>query len=105
MVSLVFTYTDKSFLDHVFELAGMSGSRAYAVEQLNETLMMFAMMGGADMERLAGEVTKFIEKPGKLELKTNLDSPLSLEDISQNPFVMNVSLSLNGGKPFTTGGY
>jgi hypothetical protein len=102
--SLALTYTDKSFLDHVFELAGMPGGRAHAAEQLNETLMMFAMMGGVDAERFVEEVTKFIAKPEKFELKTNLDSPVSLEDISRNPFAVNLSLSINGGKPFTTAG-
>jgi hypothetical protein len=105
MDSLVLTYTDKSFLDHVFELAGISGGRAHAAEQLNESLMEFAMMGGVDAERFVDEVTKFIAKPGKFELKTNIDSPMNFEEISQNPFAMNLSLSINGGKSFTTGEY
>jgi hypothetical protein len=102
--SLALTYTDKSFLDHVFELSGIPGGRARAAEQLNETLMMFAMMGGVDAERFAEEVAKFIAKPEKFELKTNIDSPVSFEDISRNPFAVNLSLSINGGKPFTTAG-
>ncbi|MDR1318490.1 MAG: hypothetical protein LBJ90_02610 [Treponema sp.] len=100
--SLTLTYTDKSFLDHVFELAGMSGGRAVAAEQLNETLMMFAGMSGTDTERFAGEAAKFIAKPGKFELKTNIYSPVSFEEIVRNPFAVNLSLSINGGKPFTT---
>ncbi|MDR2746026.1 MAG: hypothetical protein LBB77_01140 [Treponema sp.] len=105
MDSLALTYTDKSFLDHVFELAGMSGGRESAAEQLNEALMQFAVMGGVDEERFANEAAKFIVKPGKLELKTNIDSPVGFEDISRNPFAMNLSLSINGGKPFTASGY
>ncbi|MDR0718211.1 MAG: hypothetical protein LBF78_01145 [Treponema sp.] len=105
MDSLALTYTDKSLLDHVFELAGLSGGRAYAAEQLSETLMMFAVMGGVDAERFVAEVANFIEKPGKFELKTSLDSPVNFEGISRNPFMANLSLSINGGKPFTTGGY
>jgi hypothetical protein len=101
--SLTLSYTDKSFLDHVFELAGMSGGRDRVAEELNEILMMFAMMGKVDAEEFVDEVTKFIAKPGKIELKTNIDSPLSLEEISRNPFVMNMSFSINGGKPFTSG--
>jgi hypothetical protein len=66
--------------------------------------MMLAAMGEVDAERLVDEVTKFIAKPGKFEIKTNIDSPVSLEEIGQNPFAMNLSLSINGGKPFTTGG-
>jgi hypothetical protein len=101
--SFALTYTDKSFLDHVFELAGMHDSRESAAEKLNETIMMFAMMGGVDAERLADEVSEFIVKPGKFELKTNNDSPVSFDEISRNPFAVNLSLSINGGKPFTTG--
>jgi hypothetical protein len=102
--SLTLTYTDRSFLDHVFELAGMTGGRENAAEMLNETLMMFAEMGGFDAQRFTGEAAKFIEKPGKFELKTNSDFPVSLAEINQNPFAINLSLSINGGKPFTTGG-
>ncbi|MDR0785097.1 MAG: hypothetical protein LBE74_04340 [Treponema sp.] len=105
MDSLTLTYTDKSLLDHIFELAGMSGGRAEVAGELNETLMAFAERGGVDAERFANEAAKFIAKPGKFELKTNLDFPMSLEDISQNPFSMNVSLSINEGRPFTTGEY
>jgi hypothetical protein len=101
--SLVLTYTDKSFLDHVFELAGMPSGRERTVDQLNETFMEFAMMSGVDAERFVNEATKFIAKPGKFELKTNINSPVSFEDIFQNPLAMNLSLSINGGKPFTTG--
>jgi hypothetical protein len=100
--SLVLTYTDKSFLDNVFELAGMSDGRESVADQLNETLMMFAVMGGVDAERFVSEVTQFIAKPGKFELKTNINSPVSFVDIIQNPFTMNLSLSINGGKSFTT---
>jgi hypothetical protein len=103
MASLALAYTDKSFLDHVFELAGMSGGRAEAAERLNETFMTFAETSGVDAERFADEAVKFIAKPGKFELKTNFDVPMSFEEISRNPFAMNVSLSINGGKPFTTG--
>jgi hypothetical protein len=101
--SLVLTYTDKTFLDHVFELAGMPGGRAYAADQLNETFMGLATIGGVDAERFASEATKFIVKPGKFELKTNINSPVSFKDIVRNPFAMNLSLSINGGKPFITG--
>jgi hypothetical protein len=101
--SFSLAYTDKSFLDHIFELAGMSGDREDAAELLSETLQGIAMMGGVDIKRFADETAKFIAKPGKLELKTNLDSPVSFTDISRNPFAMNLSLSINGGKPFTTG--
>jgi hypothetical protein len=99
--SFAITYTDKSFLDHVFELAGMSGGRESFIDELNGNLAMIAMAGGVDVERFAGEMAKFIEKPGKFELKIDLDSPMSLDDISSDPFAMNASLSLNGGKPFT----
>jgi hypothetical protein len=100
--SLVLTYTDKSFLDHVFELAEIPGGRARAADQLNETFEMFAMMGGVDAERFVSEAAKYIAKPGKLELKINGDSPVSFEDITRNPFAMNLSLAINGGKPFIT---
>jgi hypothetical protein len=105
MDSFSLAYTDKSFLDHIFELAGMSGGREAAAWQLNETLQEIAMMGGVDIKRFADEAAKFIAKPGKLELKTNLNSPVSFSDISRNPFAVNLSLSINGGKPFTTGEY
>jgi hypothetical protein len=101
--SLVLAYTDKSFLDHVFELAEMPGGRESAADQLNETLLVFATMGGVDAERFVSEVTEFIAKPGKFELKTNINSPMSFEDITRNPLAINLSLSINGGKPFTTG--
>jgi hypothetical protein len=103
MESLALTYTDKSFLDHIFELAGMPGGRADAAEQLGETLMTFAMMGGVDTERFVNEAMDFIAKPGKFELKANINSPVSFEEISRNPFAMNLSLSINEGEPFTTG--
>jgi hypothetical protein len=103
MASFAITYTDKSFLDHIFELAGMPGGRARAAEQFGESIMMLALMGGVDAERFVGEAMKFIEKPGKFELKTNIPSPVSFEEIGRNPFAMNLSLSVNGGKPFTTG--
>ncbi|MFP3089949.1 hypothetical protein LQZ21_06435 [Treponema sp. TIM-1] len=101
--SFAITYTDRSFLDHVFELAGMPGGRELAAEQLNESILMLAMLGGVNAEQFAGEVMKFIAKPEKFELKTNIVSPVSFEEISENPFALNVSLSVNGGKPFTTG--
>jgi hypothetical protein len=101
--SLAFTYTDKSLLDHVFELAGMPSGRERTADQLNEMFMMFATMGEVDAERFVNEATKFIAKPGKFELKTNINSPVSFEDITRNPLIMNLSLSINGGKPFTTG--
>ncbi|MDR2782419.1 MAG: hypothetical protein LBB48_01000 [Treponema sp.] len=103
VTSFTLAYTDKSFLDHVFELAEMPGGRESAAEQLNETFMMFAEMGGIDGERFVNEAAKFIAKPGKLELKTNIPSPVSFEELSRNPFAMNASLSINGGKPFAIG--
>ncbi|MDR0475181.1 MAG: hypothetical protein LBH43_16100 [Treponema sp.] len=103
--SFTLTYTDKSFLNHLFELAGMPGGRESAAEELKDTLMMYAMTGEADEERLADEIMKFIAKPGKFTLKSNLKYPLSLEEISRNPFAMKLSLSLNGGKPFTMSEY
>ena len=101
--SISLTLTDKSFIDHVFELAGMAGNREYAAAQLNETLMTFAMMGGLDMQRFVKEATDFIAKPGKIEIRTNLKSPVSFEYISRNPFAINLSLTINGRKPFTIG--
>jgi len=102
--SFSLTYTDKSFLDHVFELAGISGGRAGAAEQFGDSLPIFALIdGGADAKRFHDAVAQFIAKPGMFELKTNIASPLSFDDISQNPLALNVSLSINGGKPFTTG--
>ncbi|MDR1972967.1 MAG: hypothetical protein LBQ46_13725 [Treponema sp.] len=103
--SLTLTYTDKSFLEHIFELAGLPGGREYAAELLNESIIMIAKLGNIDAERFASESAGFFNKPGKLELKTNLESPVSFKDISRNPFAANVSLAINGGKPFTTGGY
>ena len=100
--SLGLTYTDKSLLDHIFELAGMSGGRERAAEQFVDALPIFTLIGGDDAERLHGELMQFIAKPGKFELKTNISTPLSFEGIIQNPLAMNVSLSINGGKPFTT---
>jgi hypothetical protein len=104
LASFALAYTDKSFLNHVFEFSGMSGSRESVAEQLNEIIMMSTATGGADAEAFAGEVTKFIANPGKFELKTNSDSPVNFEDISRNPTALNVSLSVNGGKPLTMGG-
>jgi hypothetical protein len=101
--SFSLAYIDKSLLNHIFELVGMPGDREVIAEQLNETLQEIAIMGGIDMKRFADEAAKFIVKPERLELKTNLNSPMSFTDISQNPFAMNLSLSINGGKPFTTG--
>jgi hypothetical protein len=103
--SLAFTYTDKLFLEHIFELAGLPGGREDAAELLNDSIMMIAEFGGIDAERFASESTGFFKKPDKLELKTNLESPVSFEDIGRNPFAVNLSLSINGGKPFTTGAY
>jgi hypothetical protein len=103
--SLTLTYTDKSFLEHIFELAGLPGGRENAAELLNESIMMIAELGDIDAERFASESAKFFNKPGKFELKTNLKSPMSFEDIGRNPFAANLSLAINGGKPFTTGGY
>ena len=103
--SFIFTYTDKSFLDHAFGLAGVNGGKEHAAEELRELLMVFAMMGGDEAERLADEAARYIAKPGKLELKTNFYSPMSFEDLSKDPFGMNLSLSLNNGKPFTIGDF
>jgi hypothetical protein len=103
--SLTLTYTDKSFLEHIFELAGLPGGREEAVKLLNDSIIMIAEFGGVDAERFVSESAEFFKKPGKLELKTNLESPVSFEDIGRNPFAVNLSLSINGGEPFTTGGY
>jgi hypothetical protein len=103
--SLMLTYTDKSFLEHIFELAGLPGGREGAAELLNDSIMMIAELGGIDAERFAGESAEFFKKPGKLELKTDLESPVSFEDIGRNPFAVNLSISINGGKPFTTDGH
>ena len=103
IASLSLTYTDKSLMDLILEIAEIPGGRASAARELNETLSMFAMMGGIDMERFTNEATQFIAKPGKFELTTNLSSPVSFADISRNPFAINFSLSINGGKPFTIG--
>ena len=99
------TYTDRSLLDHVFELAGMGGNRDYFADELYELIMMFAMMGGAELERFVNEATVFIAKPGTLELKTNIGRPLSFYELGQNPFAMNLSFTINGGKPFTASGF
>jgi hypothetical protein len=103
--SLVFTYADKSFLEHIFELTGLPGGRENTAELLNDSIMMIAELGGIDAERFVSESASFFKEPGKLELKTNFESPMSFEEIGQNPFAVNLSLSINGGKPFTTGGY
>jgi len=103
LASFVFNYTDKSLLDHIFELAGMSGGRESTAKYLNETFMELAMLGGVDARRFVDEATQFIMNPGNLELKTNMASPMSFTDLSRNPMAMKVSLSINGGKPFTTG--
>ena len=102
--SFSFTYEDKSLLDHIFDLTGMSSEREYILDDLYDMIMMFAMMGGAEMERLMLEAAGFIERPGKLELRTNFRSPLSFEDVIYDPFAMNLGLSINGGRPFMLGG-
>jgi hypothetical protein len=102
--SLALAYTDKSLLDHVFELAELPGGRAEAAELLNDYIVMLAGLGGIDAERFANETAGFFRKPDKLELKANFESPVRLEDIAQNPFAATLSLSINGGRPFTTGG-
>jgi hypothetical protein len=102
--SITLTYTDKSFVGHIFELAGLAGGRENAAELLNDSIMMIAELGGIDAQRFVNESAVFFRKPGKLELKTNFKSPVSIQDISRNPFAVNLSLSINGGKPFTTGG-
>lgn len=98
MVSLVFNYNDKSFLDHILRLAKVN--KKYAVEMLNETFMEMAIMSGFDSDRFVKEATNFIVKPKKLELKIIPDYPLSLNDITDDLFDSNLSLSINGGKPF-----
>jgi hypothetical protein len=103
--SLTLTYTDKSFLEHIFELSGLPGGREDAAELLNDSIMMIAELGGIDAERFVSESAGFFKKPGKLELKTNLESPVSFEDIGRNPLAVNLSLSINEGTPFTTGGH
>ena len=104
MDSFSLTYTDKSLLDHLFELAELPGDRASIAEQLSETYLELAIMTGIDGERFVNEVSQFIIKPEKFTLKANLDAPISYEEIIDNPFALNLSLSINGGKPFTTGG-
>ena len=103
--SISLKYTDKSLLDHIFKITGMTGSRAAIAEELKETLLMYAESLGLEEERFAGEAAKFIAKPGKFEIKTNLRSPISFAEISDDPFSANLSLSINGGKPFTADGY
>ena len=102
--SFSFIYEDKSLLDHIFDITGMSSEREYILDDLYDMLMVFAMMGGAEMERLMLEAARFIERPGKLELRTNFRSPIGLEDLIYDPFAMNLSLSINGGRPFMLGG-
>ena len=99
------TYTDKSLLDHIFKLSGETSGRAAAAEELKETLLMYAETFGIEEERFANEAAKFITKPGKINIKTNLKSPISFGEISNDPFAANLSLSINGGKSFTAGGY
>ena len=94
------TYTDKSLLDHVFELSGMTGGRAKAAVELSETVAMLVSIDNGDAKRFVNEVVKFIGKPEKIEIKTNLSSPVSFKELSRNPFAINLSLSINGGKPF-----
>jgi hypothetical protein len=102
--SLALTYTDRSFLDHVFELAGLPGGSANAAELLNDYIVMLARMSGIDAERFVREAAGFFRKPGKLELKANLERPVGLDEIVRNPFAAPLSLSINGGRPFTTEG-
>jgi hypothetical protein len=102
--SLVLTYTDKSFLEHIFELIELPGGRENTAALLNDSIMMIAELGGVDVERFVSESASFFKEPEKLELKTNFESPMSFNDIGQNPFAVSLSLSINGGKPFTTGG-
>jgi hypothetical protein len=101
--SFKLTYTDNSFLDHLFELSGVSGGRKDVMEELKRSLMSLAMSSGIDAERFVNEAMKFIEKPGKVELKTNIVSPVSIARLNRDPFAMNLSLSINGGKPFIFG--
>lgn len=100
--SILLTLTDKSLLDHIFELMGIPDGRTKIAEELRDTFITFASMGGIETERFATEAVNFIAKPGKLEIKTNLNSPISFEDIKQNPLAINLSLAINGGKPFVT---
>jgi hypothetical protein len=82
----------------------LRGGRAEAAELLNDYIVMLARLGGIDAERLVSETAGFFRKPGKLELTANFESPVRLEDIAQNPFAAALSLSINGGRPFTTAG-
>jgi hypothetical protein len=102
--SFSFNYTDKSLLDDIFKLAGMTGSKEEIADQLNQNLSSLASIAGVDGQRFAREASNYIVNPGKLELKTNFASPVSLEDIIQNPLSLKLQLSINGGKPFTTAG-
>lgn len=103
--SLSLNYTDHAFLDHVFEIAGLSGGREAAAEQLRETFWALGMVGGIDAERFAGEAVRFIAEPGNFEFRANADSPLSFAELQRNPFGAGMSLSINGGEPFTSAGY
>jgi hypothetical protein len=97
-----FTYTDKSFLNHIFELAGMPGGGENVKELLDSSIVPFASMGGIDAERFAKEAANFFAKPNTLNLKTDIKTPINAADIMDDPFALNISLTINGGKPFTT---
>jgi hypothetical protein len=101
--SLSFTYTDKSFLNHIFELIGMPNGGESIQDLLNESIIPFASMGGIDTERFAREAANFIAKPNTLDLKTDIKYPINIEDIMDDPFALKLSLSINGGKPFKVG--
>jgi hypothetical protein len=100
--SFSFTYTDKSFLNHIFELIGMPSGGESIKALLNAFIVPVAGMGGIDTERFAREAANFFAKPNTLNLTTDIKSPVSIEDIMDNPFALNISLSINGGKPFRT---
>ena len=103
--SISLTFTDRSLLDHIFTLSGMTDNRAAAAQELKEAFLMYAESLGMEEERFANEAVKFITKPGRFEIKSNPVSPMSLEEITENPLAANLSLSINGGKPFTARGY
>jgi hypothetical protein len=63
---LTLTYTDKSFLEHIFELAGLPGGREDAAKLLNDSIMMIAELGGIDVERFVSESAGFLRNPENL---------------------------------------